>query len=76
MIEAPTATLENSWRLPFLPAREIPQMFKSLEGQASTAQLQEFTSYIKSTWIESVTWPPKSWSVYMQSVRTNNDVEG
>ena len=24
----------------------------------------------------SITWPPSSWSVFMKSVRTNNDVEG
>ena len=62
--------------LPFLPKREIPQMFVTLERQASTPQLQEFTLYVKSTWIDNATWPPSSWSVYMQSVRTNNDVEG
>nr|XP_058953276.1 uncharacterized protein LOC131780685 [Pocillopora verrucosa] len=32
--------------------------------------------YVSSTWIESNTWLPSSWSVFMQSVRTNNDVEG
>ena len=51
-------------------------MFVTLERQASTPQLQEFTLYVKSTWIDNATWPPSSWSVYMQSVRTNNDVEG
>ena len=59
--------------LPFLPKRE---MFATLQRQASTLQLQAFTLYVKSTWIDNATWPPSSWSVYMQSVRTNNDVEG
>ena len=35
-----------------------------------------FVSYIQDTWIESRMWPPTSWSVFGQSVRTNNDVEG
>ena len=62
--------------LPFLPYKKIAPMLSTLEGQASTRQLQEFTEYVKSTWVESETWPPSSWSVYMQAVRTNNDVEG
>lgn len=62
--------------LPFLPKTKITLMFHKLENKASTSQLREFTQYVKSTWIESATWPPSSWSVYMQSVRTNNDVEG
>ena len=36
----------------------------------------EFMNYVSSTWIEGSTWRPSCWSVYMQSVRTNNDVEG
>ena len=62
--------------LPFLPYKKIAPMLGTLEGQASTPKLQEFTEYVKSTWVESETWPPSSWSVYMQAVRTNNDVEG
>ena len=27
-------------------------------------------------WIRSTVWPPKCWSVFMQSIRTNNDIEG
>ena len=33
-------------------------------------------TYINDTWVESRMWPPTSWSVFGQSVRTNNDVEG
>ena len=32
--------------------------------------------YIRSTWIENTVWPVSSWSVFMRSTRTNNDVEG
>lgn len=39
-------------------------------------QLQSFTDYVKSTWIESAVWPPSCWSVYLQAKRTNNDVAG
>ena len=29
-----------------------------------------------NTWINGSKWKPASWTVYHQSVRTNNDVEG
>jgi hypothetical protein len=38
--------------------------------------LRPFMDYVEKTWIKNRTWPPKTWSVYFQEVRTNNDVEG
>ena len=38
--------------------------------------LRVFCNYIESNWITSNTWPPSTWSVFMQCTRTNNDVEG
>ena len=32
--------------------------------------------YVRNTWIENEIWSPSTWSVFMFSVRTNNDVEG
>ena len=31
---------------------------------------------LADTWVSSRLWPPKAWSAYRCSVRTNNDVEG
>ena len=62
--------------LPFLAEEDIRLQFQHLQQTANTAPLRQFTDYVSSTWIESITWPPSSWSVFMQSVRTNNDVEG
>ena len=62
--------------LPFLPRREIRPMFQLLRRQAQTQPLQDLVSYINKQWIESTVFPPKSWSVYRQPVRTNNDLEG
>ena len=53
--------------LPFLPEDEIAPMFH---------QLQNFVTYVSDTWITGSTWPPSSWSVYKQAIRTNNDIEG
>ena len=47
-----------------------------LESKATTEPLQALVAYIKETWTGSRVWPPTSWSVFGQSVRTNNDLEG
>ena len=62
--------------LPFLPEDEIVPMFNQLQRHATTESLERFSDYVNSTWITSSTWPPSSWCVFGQSVRTNNDVEG
>ena len=67
-IGAPMLSYERSWL--------YPSSKKKTSGRSSSAPLRQFTDYVSSTWIESNTWPPSSWSVFMQSVRTNNDVEG
>ena len=62
--------------IPLLPAEHIPPVFTTLQLEANTDKLTELTDYIQKTWITSTTWPPSNWSVFGQSVRTNNDVEG
>ena len=62
--------------LPFLPAEDIVPMFERFTSQATTPQLQTVVEYISRTWIHSSIWPPSSWSIFNQSVRTNNDIEG
>ena len=62
--------------LPFLPHETIVATFDSLNPEAKTEPLQQFVSYIEENWIRSTVWPPKCWSVFMQSIRTNNDIEG
>ena len=62
--------------LPFLPHETILAMFEKLAAEATTPVLQQLVMYIRSTWIESEVWSPCSWSVFMFSIRTNNDIEG
>ena len=62
--------------LPFLPHETIAPTFESLKQEATTEPLQQFVSYIEENWIRSTVWPPKCFSVFMQSIRTNNDIEG
>uniref|UniRef100_A0A8W8L892 MULE transposase domain-containing protein n=1 Tax=Magallana gigas TaxID=29159 RepID=A0A8W8L892_MAGGI len=54
----------------------IAPAFRQLRGLAATPQLEELMTYLEETWIINPMWPTKFWSVYLQSIRTNNDVEG
>ena len=51
-------------------------MFERFSCQATTAQLQTIMQYISRTWIHNSLWPTSSWSIFNQSIRTNNDIEG
>ena len=62
--------------LPFLPEADIGPVFERLSRQATTAQLQTIMQYISRTWIHNSLWPTSSWSIFSQSIRTNNDIEG
>ena len=62
--------------LPFLPHETIAATFDSLKPEAKMEPLQQFVSYIEENWIRSTVWPLKCWLVFMQSIRTNNDIEG
>ena len=61
--------------LPFLPTDKIKRRFKHLQKQASIRPLKELCAYVEDNWT-STTYPPTSWSVYQEAVRTNNDLEG
>ena len=61
--------------LTFPPADEIPNAFHRLEAKAATEPSQALAQYINNTWISSTMWHPSCWSVFQQSVRTNNDSE-
>ena len=68
--------LRRVMTLCFLPAQHITPVFRRLEQEA-TAALTPLMQYVARTWInDSATWPPTCWSVYYQSVRTSNDLEG
>ncbi|XP_076036582.1 uncharacterized protein LOC143022320 [Oratosquilla oratoria] len=62
--------------LPFLTSGHIPAIFSFLSQKATTPNLAEFAHYVRKTWIKGSFWTPRTWSVFMEAVRTNNDVEG
>ncbi|XP_035686596.1 uncharacterized protein LOC118422872 [Branchiostoma floridae] len=61
--------------LPFLPAASIPAALEELTRK-SAGELTSLAEYVRQTWLNSTIFTPRRWSVYMQSVRTNNDLEG
>ena len=59
-----------------LPADKIRRRFYSIASKVTTDLMTRFCSYIEATYIKSTIWPPENWSMFMQHVRTNNNVEG
>ncbi len=70
--------LRKLMSLPLLPAEHITSAFEILEDQAAEAggPIQEVTNYMRRIWIDGSQWRVENWSVFRESVRTNNDVEG
>ena len=62
--------------LPFLPEEQITETFNTLKDTVDTEKITKLMEYINNTWINGSTWKPASWTVYRQSVRTSNDLEG
>lgn len=62
--------------LPSLPAEEIPAIYSRLQEMASTQKLQQLMQYDGKSWITGNTCLLSHWSVFIESVRTNNVIEG
>ncbi|XP_052268633.1 uncharacterized protein LOC127870010 [Dreissena polymorpha] len=64
--------------LPYLPCEHIVPAFEQLKLQAEEVggPILNVVMYMQRTWIRGSMWTPDNWSVYRQTVRTNNDVEG
>lgn len=66
--------------LPNLPGEHIKDAFNWLQDKCPVTDhpeaLQALLRYFNKNWILNATIPPTTWSNYMRSVRTNNDVEG
>ncbi|XP_052819923.1 uncharacterized protein LOC128245737 [Mya arenaria] len=64
--------------LPYLPAEHVRPAFLTISEQAEESESErilDLVDYIGRTWVEGTLWRPENWSVYMETVRTNNDVE-
>ena len=61
--------------LQYLPAEHIPDVFYTIK-RAATGRLAKLCDYIQDNWIRSRVFPPRSWSAFNRTIRTNNDCEG
>nr|CAH0112041.1 unnamed protein product [Daphnia galeata] len=65
------------WQKVQLCWENLVQQGKDLKLKRCDAEkLIKFLKYVKFYWIQNNTWPPSTWCVFMQSIRTNNDTEG
>lgn len=65
--------------LPYLPAEHVRTTFNELESHAEESgctPVIDLVAYIRETWIDGRMWKAEHWSVFRETVRTNNDVEG
>ena len=61
--------------LPFLPHEHISDAFLDLDDKAPDSVVPVM-DYVYNTWIRNNVYPIRNWSIFMCSMRTNNDVEG
>ena len=66
--------LRQVMALPFLPSEHIEPVFHQLDQRARTNELAAFMEYVWRQWFQSSTFGVRNWSVFMASVRTNNDL--
>ena len=64
--------------LPFLPQEHIRGAFGELrlESEDGDTRLSDLADYIEQNWMSNTVRYVSEWSVFMQPVSTNNDVEG
>ena len=65
--------------LPFLPHEHIATSFTQLTEESQVTddeRLAALMQYVRVTWLDNTVWSVGNWCVFMQPIRTNNDVEG
>ena len=61
--------------LNLVPHTFICSLFNSNKAQARGTLTKSLFSYFEKNWLNSKVWSPKSWSVFMLTIRTNSPVE-
>ena len=62
--------------IPFLPAVQTTEALENLKQHARLPQLISLVNYIERQWFRNPVFRVDDWSVFQQTGRTNNDVEG
>ncbi|XP_062609085.1 uncharacterized protein LOC134270857 [Saccostrea cucullata] len=52
------------------------RLSQRLSQRATSTELRNLVGYTENTWLNNPVWRSGNWSIYRQSIRTNNDVEG
>ena len=68
--------IRELFALPFLPMEHVRTAFTVLNTLMDVLALTSLMDYVESIWILSCVWSVNSWSIFNQSIRTNNDSEG
>jgi hypothetical protein len=68
-------TIRQLMTLNILPAEKIKPLFQEIREQAA-GPLLDLCDYMNKQWIESSIFQTECWSVYMQTITTNNETEG
>ena len=77
LVDVPVQTyLQELMGLNLLPEAAIRDQFEWLAAQAEEVRMLQLNAYTRRTWLEDDVRTPAVWSVYLTTVRTNNDVEG
>ena len=53
-----------------IPADVIADEFQTLHTASDDPRVAQHLQYMERQWISSTAWPPTTWSVFRQSVRT------
>ncbi|OWF50368.1 hypothetical protein KP79_PYT09479 [Mizuhopecten yessoensis] len=62
--------------LPYLPPGHIEKAFESLTAKLPNPAVEGLVSYLETAWLRNHSWSVRQWSVFRQSIPTNNDCEG
>ncbi len=64
-----------SMSLHLLPSTII-RKYSKVKEKINIDLLDKFFIYIDNTWMQPGIWSPEEWSIFFQTIRTNNDAEG
>ena len=62
--------------LHYLTSQPSRAYYSSIPTSSTVCKLKPATTVDDIPWLHNAVWNIRQWSVYQQSVRTNNDVEG
>jgi hypothetical protein len=56
-----------TWKNPYCLSNLRSAVWE-IENRENRTRMQKMYNYLENTWMDSLLWPPKVWSVFMQEV--------